>query len=83
MPKALYQYITIDENILGGTPVIAGTRIPVERIYQLIKQGHSIEDLQTEYSWVDKKKLQYAIAYLVKVGLDEFEKAQKVQAASR
>lgn len=83
MPSKLNKYIVTDPNILGGASVIAGTRIPVERVYQLIKQGYSVEKLQTEYSWVDKKKLQYAIAYLVKAGLDEFEKKQKVQAASR
>lgn len=83
MPSKLSKYIVIDPDILGGTPVIAGTRIPVERVYQLIKQGYSVEKLQTEYSWVDKKKLRHAIAYLVKAGLDEFEKTRKIQAASR
>lgn len=82
MPKALYKYITIDKDILGGTPVIAGTRIPIERIYQLIRQGYSVEMLENEYSWVDKKKINYTIAYLIKAGLDEFEKTQKIQASS-
>lgn len=83
MPKALKKYISINNKILGGTPVITGTRIPVERIYHLIKQGYSVETLQEDYPWVDKKKLQYAIAYLVKAGLDEFEKTQKVQTSAR
>ena len=83
MPNKLKKYIAADPNILGGTPVITGTRIPVERVYQLIKQGYSVEKLQTEYSWVDKKKLQHAIAYLIKAGLDEFEKIQKIQTTSR
>lgn len=68
----------MNPEILGGTPVIAGTRIPVERIYELIKQGYSVETLQTEYPWVDKKKIQFTIAYLMKAGLDEFEKTQKI-----
>ena len=62
--------------------MISGTRIPVERVYHLIKQGYSVSDLQEEYSWVNKKKIQLAIAYLVKAGLDEFEKTQKIQAAA-
>lgn len=78
MPKALYKYISMDKDILGGTPVISGTRIPVERIYELIKQGHSLEVLQEEYPWVDKKKIQFTVALLMKAGLDEFEKTQKV-----
>lgn len=78
MSTALRKYITVDSNILGGTPVISGTRIPIERLYQLIKQGQSVEDLQEEYPWVDKKKLQYTIASLIKFSLDEIEKTQKV-----
>ncbi|MDO8571036.1 MAG: DUF433 domain-containing protein [Candidatus Daviesbacteria bacterium] len=78
MSKALKKYITVDREILGGTPVISGTRIPVERIYELIKQGHSLEALKDEYSWVDEKKIQFTIAYLMKAGLNEFEKVQKI-----
>ena len=83
MPKALRKYIEINPQILGGAPVISGTRIPVERIYQLIKQGHSVESLQNEYSWVDKKKILYTVAILMKAGLDEFQKAHKAQASAR
>lgn len=83
MPNALKKYIDINPDILGGTPVIAGTRIPLERIYQLIMQGQSVEKLQDEYAWVDKKKIQYTIAYLMKAGLDELEKAHKTSTASR
>ena len=68
MPKALRKYIEINPQILGGAPVITGTRIPVERIYQLIKQGHSVENLQEEYGWVDKKKILYTVAILMKAG---------------
>lgn len=83
MPKSIRKYIEINPQILGGAPVISGTRIPVERIYQLIKQGHSVENLQKEYSWVDKKKILYTVAILMKAGLDEFEKAHKTQASAR
>ena len=83
MPKTLRKYIEIDPQILGGAPVITGTRIPVERIYQLIKQGHSVETLQEEYSWVNKKKILSTVAILMKAGLDEFEKAYKTQASAR
>lgn len=78
MPKALKKYISRDKEILGGTPVIAGTRIPVERIYELIKQGYTVENLQKDYDWVDKKKIQYVIAYLMEVGLNEYKKAEKI-----
>jgi len=83
MSKKIGKYISVNPKILGGMPVIAGTRIPVERVYHLVRQGYSTQRLSDEYSWVDSKKIQYAIAYLMKAGLDEFEKTQKIQAASR
>lgn len=77
MPKALKKYITIDKEILGGTPVISGTRIPIERIYELVKQGYSTEDLQKEYPHVDTKKIQFLMAYLIQAGLDAFTQYEK------
>ena len=79
MPTQLKKYISSDPEILGGSPVIAGTRIPIERLFHLLKQGYSLEALRKEYSWVDRKKIQYAVAYLVKAGLDAFQKTQKIQ----
>ena len=83
MPQYLRKYIVSDPEVLGGEPVIVGTRIPVDRIYHLLKQGYSLDNLKEEYSWVDQKKIQYAVAYLVKAGMDDFKKAQKVQVATR
>lgn len=83
MPKALRRYVDINPKILGGAPVISGTRIPIERIYHLVLQGYTTETLKKEYPWVDAQKIQYVIGYLMKAGLDEFEKAYKVSASSR
>lgn len=83
MPKAFRKYITIDTNILGGSPVIKGTRIPLVRLYQLVKQGHSPQDLQKDYQWVDKEKIQMAVACLMKMGIDAIEKTYSPQTSTR
>ena len=83
MPKAIRKYIDINPEILGGTPVISGTRIPIERVYHLVLQGYTTDTLKKEYPWVDAKKIQYVIGYLMKAGLDELEKAYKTPASSR
>ena len=82
MSTNLKNYIVIDSQILGGTPVISGTRIPVERIKELVKQGYTTESLKEEYPHVGFKKIQYIISSLMEAGLDEFEKTHKVQTAS-
>lgn len=47
------QYIVSDPEILGGKPVIAGTRIPVDQILYLLKEGFTIEAIQNEYPQLD------------------------------
>ena len=35
--------VTVSPEILGGTPVFAGTRVPVQTFIEYIKAGESIE----------------------------------------
>ncbi len=39
-------YIISDPEILGGTPVIKGTRVSVGRILFLLKDGYTLEACQ-------------------------------------
>ncbi len=36
--------INISEEIMGGTPVFAGTRVPVQTLLEYLKAGESIDD---------------------------------------
>lgn len=76
MTQTLKKYITIDEDILGGAPVIAGTRIPIERLSELVKQGYTARDLTEAYPHVAPKKIQLLIAYLMEAGLHAFTSYQ-------
>jgi uncharacterized protein (DUF433 family) len=82
MPKILKKYISIDPQILGGTPVIVGTRIPLERVWQLVKQGYSTKTLVDTYPQVSPRKIQNVIAHLMQVGLDDYTNSYKAQTAS-
>jgi uncharacterized protein (DUF433 family) len=81
MNSKLTKNIVIDPDILGGTPVIAGTRIPVERVKELVRQGYTPDSLKKEYPQVSMKKIQEIIASLMEIGLDDFKKAYKAQPA--
>ena len=35
--------VTIDPQILGGTPVFAGTRVPVKNLFDYLEAGDSLE----------------------------------------
>lgn len=45
MPKIVEK----NPKVLGGTPVIVGTRIPVSRIMALIGMEYQVADLKKEY----------------------------------
>lgn len=79
MSSTLSKYITIDPEILGGTPVISGTRIPIERVQALIKQGYTPDSLKKEYPQVSIKKIQTIISSLMEIGLYDFKKTYKTQ----
>ena len=36
--------ITIDPEILGGTPVFKGTRVPVRTLFQYLENDYSLEE---------------------------------------
>lgn len=70
--------IESDPEILGGKPVIKGTRIPVALIYELIGLNYSIEEIQEEYPHLDRRVLlkivelgNDALKNLSQVNLDE------------
>ena len=48
--------IQINSNILGGQPVIKGTRIPIARIIALHIQGYKIKDFKKDYPYLNISK---------------------------
>jgi uncharacterized protein (DUF433 family) len=36
--------ITIDPDILGGTPVFKGTRVPVKTLFEYLENNYSLEE---------------------------------------
>jgi uncharacterized protein (DUF433 family) len=55
------KYLTSTSDILSGTPVIKGTRTPIEVILYRLKEEHSLEGIQGMYPWVEKHTLERAI----------------------
>jgi len=55
--------ITTDPEILGGKPVIAGTRISVQLILEKLRDGWSIQDLLEDYPYLTREQIIAAIAY--------------------
>jgi len=63
------KYISKNRKVLGGAPVIAGTRIPAERLNYLIKQGYTEKNLRKEFPSVSYEKIRGALFELSSLGL--------------
>ncbi len=75
--------ITQDPEILGGKPIIAGTRMSVETVLELISSGMEKEEIIKEYPFLTKKQIQAAVNYAAKlVGKEESYIFDKAQAAA-
>ena len=54
--------ISINPEVLGGTPVFAGTRVPVNTLFEYIEDNYSLEEFLDEFPSVTR---QAAVSVLV------------------
>lgn len=59
-------YITSNPKILGGTPVIRGTRVPIDVILYRLKEGYTLKDIHNMYRHVSVTKLEKVIDELAR-----------------
>lgn len=57
--------ISTSGEVMGGTPVFAGTRVPVETLFDYLKAGESIDDFLDGFPTVNKEQV---IGLLEEVG---------------
>ena len=55
--------ITIDPEILGGTPVFRGTRVPVEALLSNLEAGVSIEEFLENFPTVSREQVLEVIKF--------------------
>jgi uncharacterized protein (DUF433 family) len=48
--------VTSDPEILGGTPVFAGTRVPVESLFDYLESGDSLDVFLDDFPTVNKSQ---------------------------
>lgn len=60
----MFDRIVSDQEILGGKPIIRGTRISVEFILELVASGASMSDIVQAYSFLTEEDVRQAIAYI-------------------
>jgi uncharacterized protein (DUF433 family) len=53
--------VSVDPEILSGTPVFAGTRVPVRTLLDYLEGGESLDDFLEQFPTVSRAR---AIAFL-------------------
>ena len=61
MPSLPAPLITSSPERLGGTPVFAGTRVPVQTLIEYLEAGHPLDQFLDDYPSVTRE---HAIAVL-------------------
>lgn len=62
------KYIVSHPKILGGKPVVKGTRIPVDQILFLLKDGFTVDAIHQQYPQLGKQTIEKVIdeaAYVI------------------
>lgn len=49
--------VTIDKDILGGTPVFTGTRVPVKNLFDYLETGENVDDFLQDFESVKKEQV--------------------------
>ena len=59
--------ITVNAKVLGGKPIIKGTRIPVYLILELLASGMSGESIVKEYPELKHEDIKAALEYASRI----------------
>ena len=67
--------ITQSKDILGGTPVFAGTRVPVRALFDYLAANRSLEDFLDDFPSVNKTQAVSLIKFSKANVLTPYERA--------
>ena len=71
MGTQLSKRIEVNPRILGGKPVIRGTRIPVYLILELLSAGYDFKRIVKAYPSLNEEDIRAAIDYAAKIMQNE------------
>ena len=63
--------IVVNPKILGGKPIIKGTRLSVEFILELLASNVSEKDILEDYSHITKEDIQVCLRYAARFSKNE------------
>ena len=61
--QELLARITYNPKIFGGKPIIRGKRLAVEHLLGLLAAGHTREDIQEDFPWIEPEDITACLLY--------------------
>lgn len=58
-----HPHVRVDRNVMGGSPYIVGTRVPVRRLWAFYRNGASVDTLIRRYPQLGAAKVFDALAF--------------------
>jgi uncharacterized protein (DUF433 family) len=58
-----HPHVRVDKNVLGGSPYVVGSRVPVRRLWAFYRSGTSIERILKRYPQLGPAKVFDALAF--------------------
>lgn len=55
--------ISIDHRVMGGVPVVRGTRIPVATVVGLFAQGYTVEQILADYPTLSTEDIAASLSF--------------------
>lgn len=55
--ESLKDIVSTNADVLGGQPVFAGTRVPVETLFVHIEKGITVDEFLEDFPSVSKKQV--------------------------
>lgn len=68
------------EGVLGGKPVIKGTRISIQQISDYITAGYDVDTIQRDYPHLTKQEIEAALDYIIETARKEKRKLEPTAA---
>lgn len=65
--------INIDKEILGGTPVFNGTRVPIKNLFDYLETGETIDEFLDDFPSVKREQIVKLLEFSEKITIKSTE----------
>jgi uncharacterized protein (DUF433 family) len=69
--EELLERIVVNPKIMGGKPIVKGTRITVEQVLKMLAQGLTTQKILKDYPHLSKEDVAAVLLYAAKVAGEE------------